>query len=132
MKRFCFFLLCIVFNACAYSQSYIYTASGNRVLFQNENKHIVKVIHFKDSLQLNNLYNEIASYDTDVQRITYSLFLANLSRGLLSSISLKNECPITIANVYSILNGDLYWETCRIFVKPKSTLRQLIACQRQI
>ncbi len=111
--------LCIVLNACAYSQAYVYTASGNRVLFQSENKRIVSVIQFKDSLHLNSLFNDIASNDTVAQKITHSMFLTSLSENLISSLSLKNGCQSTIANVYSLQNEDLYWETNQIFVKPK-------------
>ena len=119
MKRFYCFILYAILCICAYSQTYIYTATGEKILFQNENKHIVKVVGFNDTSHLDNLFVVISSNDTDAQRITRTIFLTSLSIEFLNLISSQNGCMSVFSNVYSIKNDGLYWETDRIFVKPK-------------
>ena len=118
-KHALLFIVSFFITLQASAQVYIYTSSGNRVYFNNVSKFVVGITDFCDSLQLNNFFDEMVKGDMEAQALTRRLFMTNLAIENINAISFRIGCQISISNVYS-KDDDLFWETNRIFVKPKA------------
>ena len=113
-------------------ERYIYTSTGNRIVFHESEKLFVEVSNINDTTILNQVSAYIRSIDSEMIRVTDNSFIATLQPSELEYIETTfHNSSVYSTHVLSHGTNDKAWASNRIFVRtrenesPMVLLRQL-------
>lgn len=113
-------------------ERYIYTSTGNRIVFNESEKLFVEVSNINDTTILNQVSAYIRSIDSEMIRVTDNSFIATLQPSELEYIETTfHNSSVYSTHVLSHGTNDKAWASNRIFVRtrenesPMVLLRQL-------